>query len=184
MLFRDIQYYRYPHFNFSLVYATPYIRIFTFVTGIIVYDLFEIICKNNSMCVFVEKNSNKLEVFLLILNIFWWINANDIPLPVVAQEIINIILSGVTIIVFSREKGIISNFLLHQRWLEKFGHISMEFYLIHYLVINIGAKLIFSVIKQNNLILFCSIFVFGGISILLAVFLQKITERYFKITSI
>lgn len=177
MLFRDLQYYRFPEMNFSLVYSTPYICIFVFCSGIIVYDLFEYYCRNNMVQAFIRKKATELELIFAIMNVFWWIYASNNSLPTVIQEEINIMLTGITIIIFSNQKGRISNFLLSRKLLKKFGSISMEFYLVHYLVINIGAELIFSFVEKNNVVLGCSIFIFFGISILLSVFLREISKR-------
>ena len=172
MVFRYLQYYRFPDFQLSLVYSTVYIRIFSFMAGILCFDIREDF-REATYCV------SNFELPLAIITIFWWLFAGISPLPMVFQELINIILASLLIIVFSFDKGIVSSHLNRQKELLYFGDISLEFYLIHYLVINIGIDLIEPVLIKNVLNGLISAFAFFVISLFLSVILHCFSSKFY-----
>ena len=172
MVFRDLQYYRFPEVQLSLVYSTIYIRIFSFLAGILCFSIREELRTAN-------RRLSELELPLTLISLFWWLFAGTTPLPMVLQEIICIILASLLIIVFSFDEGIVSGYLNNQKGLLYFGDISLEFYLIHYLVINIGIDLIESILTKNIFIGLVSAIAFFVISYYLAVVLHRQSSKFY-----
>ena len=97
----------------------------------------------------------------------------------VLQEIFCIILASLLIIVFSFDEGTVSSYLNSKKSLLYFGDISLEFYLIHYLVINIGIDLIESILTKNIFIGLVSAIAFFVISYYLAVVLHRLSSKFY-----
>ena len=113
MIFRDLQYYRFPELQLSLVYSTVYIRIFSYLAGILSFIIREELRTENYRI-------SKLEIPLVIISVLWWLLAGGIPLPMVFQELISLILSSLLIIVFSFDAGIVKPKIPDHFWWYKF----------------------------------------------------------------
>lgn len=172
MVFRYLQYYRFPELQLSLVYSTVYIRIFSFLAGILCFTIREELRTANLRI-------SNLELPLALTSLLWWLFAGIIPLPMVFQELINMVLASLLIIVFSFDGGPVSGHLNSQKWLLFFGDISLEFYLIHYLVINICIDLIESVLTKNVFLGLISAIAFFAISYYLAVILHRLSSKFY-----
>lgn len=172
MVFRDLQYYRLPELQLSLVYSTVYIRIFSFLAGILCFTIREELRAEN-------RHISDLELPLTLISLLWWLFAGITPLPMVLQEIICIILASLLIIVFSFDEGIVSGHFNKQKRLLHFGDISLEFYLIHYLVINIGIDLTESVLTKNVFFGLISAIAFFIISYYLAAALHSLSSKFY-----
>lgn len=172
MVFRYLQYYRFPGLQLSLVYSTVYIRIFSFLAGILCFTIREEIRTAN-------RHISDLELPLTLISLLWWLFASSTPLPMVLQEIICIVLASLLIIVFSFDEGIVSNYLNSKKSLLYFGDISLEFYLIHNLVINLGIDLIEAILTKNILLGFVSAIACFVISYYLAVVLHRQSSKFY-----
>jgi peptidoglycan/LPS O-acetylase OafA/YrhL len=134
-----------------LVYTTPYFRIFDFLIGICLGMYF----KNKR----ISKNFNKtsfsiievLSVGIALFIYFWGIHQN---LYIVTLAYIPIM--TLVIYVFAFDSGVISR-LLATPYLVRLGNISMDFYLIHYVVILYGGAGLIKYFGHtpNLLIIFC-----------------------------
>ena len=173
MVFRYLQYYRFSEFQLSLVYSTVYIRIFSFLAGHLCFTIMEELRE-------ADFHISNLELPLTLLSLLWWFFAGIIPLPMVFQELISMVLSSFLIIVFSFDEGLVSDNLNKQKWLLFFGDISLEFYLIHYLVINIAIDMIESLLTKNVLHGVFSAIAFFIISYSLAVILHYMSSKFYN----
>lgn len=121
------------------VYISPFTRIFDFIVGIFLFDLYQYF-KNNDLK-FNNKFSNILEIasfatiFVFFIfkdyisinfrySIYYWI------------PICMLIFSFALTFLLSKNNNIISKFLSY-KWLVYLGEISFAFYMIHYLVIDV-----------------------------------------------
>ena len=172
MVFRYLQYYRFPELQLSLVYSTVYIRIFSFMAGILCFTIREEIREVNC-------HISNLELPFTILSLFWWLFAGVTPLPTVFQELISIVLGSLLIIVFSFDGGLVSRNVNSQKWLQFFGDISLEFYLIHYLVINIAIDMIEPVLIKNIFLGLASALTFFVISFFLSLILHYLSSKFY-----
>lgn len=157
------------------VYISPFTRIFDFVIGIFLFDLFAFV--KNKKFTFNNNYSNILEIsslFTLLLfflfkdyfsinfrySIYYWI------------PMCFIIFSFAFSFLYGKNDTIISN-ILSKNWLVYFGEISFAFYLIHYIVIdfiiktnkNLGSPFseIILIIVMFSITLLSSIFAFEKI---------------------
>lgn len=126
-----------------ITYGSPYTRIFSMFTGILICDLYY--KKRNRI-----KSNTFREVVIICIVLFWiwnmrvYFNPKDNPTfryPIVA--IINNLISLGIIYVFSFENGSISRILQHKT-LVILGGCAMYVYLLHYPVIHI----VYGVINQ------------------------------------
>ncbi len=69
---------------------------------------------------------------------FWWIIADITGIPTVVTECADMLISMLIVLIFAfSNKGIVS-ILLSKEKILNLGKISLEFYLLHYLVIQYG----------------------------------------------
>ena len=132
MAIREIEYVRFADRGLSIIYINPLVRLFPFLLGIIGYNIY---------CLLGEykiKNGSFIEILGIAIFILWWVTADETGLPIVITECIDMLISLLVILifVFSRE-GIVSIVFSKEKMLN-LGNISLDFYLIHYLVINYG----------------------------------------------
>lgn len=170
MVFRDLEYYRFPDLNLSLVYSSPYIRVFAFLSGMLCFDIREIITERIS-------GLSKLEIPAAAIAFLWWILAGRIPLPMVLQEIVSISLSVMLVLIFSFDGGTLSGYCRKYEVLLYLGDISLEFYLVHYLMIEIGTARFGNVLTANAWTAAAGIPVFFIISYCLSVLLHKLSLK-------
>ena len=128
----QIEYIRFADRGLSIIYRSPLIRIFPFLLGITGYDIY---------CLFGDsriKNSSLVEILGIVSFFLWWIIANNTGFPTVITECIDMMVSMLVILIFAfSNEGIISRLLSKEKMLD-LGNISLDFYLIHYPVIQYG----------------------------------------------
>ena len=132
MIIREIEYVRFADRGLSMIYINPLIRIFPFLLGIIAHNIY---CLLDN---FQIKNGSVAEVSGIAAFFIWWIIANKTGFPTVVTECTDMLIAMLVILIFAISRdGIISKLLSMKKMLD-LGNISLEFYLIHYLVINYG----------------------------------------------
>ena len=132
MLIREIEFVRFADRGLSIIYINPLIRLFPFLLGIIGYNFYCLLGD------FRIKNGFFVEILGISMFFLWWIFADRTGLPTIVIECIDMFISLLVILVFVFSKeGIVSN-MLSKRTMLNLGNISLEFYLIHYMVINYG----------------------------------------------
>ena len=84
------------------------------------------------------KNGSFVEILSIIVFFLWWMTAYKTGLPTIVTECTDMLISMLVVLVFAiSNNGIVSGFLSNEKML-KLGQISLEFYLVHYMVINYG----------------------------------------------
>ena len=132
MVIRQIEYIRFADRGLSIIYINPLIRIFPFLLGIVACNIY------HHMDSFRIKNGSIVEALSIAVSFLWWIAADRTGLPTVVTECMDMVISMLVILVFSLStRGIISGLLGSKKMLA-LGKVSLEFYLVHYLVINYG----------------------------------------------
>ena len=132
MLIRYIEYVRFVDSGLSIIYRNPIIRIFPFLLGIIAFNIYSLLSD------FRIKNGSFVEIPAIAAFFLWWIIADDTGLPTLVTECADMLISMLVILIFAlSDRGVVSGLLSKDKML-KMETISMEFYLIHYLVINYG----------------------------------------------
>ena len=132
MLIRQIEYIRFADRGLSIIYINPLIRLFPFLLGIISYNIY---CFMGDYRI---KKGSFAEISSIAVFLLWWIIANKTGLPTVVTECIDMLISMLVVLVFAfSRRGIVSGLLSKDKMLY-LGKISLEFYLVHYLVIHYG----------------------------------------------
>ena len=132
MVVREIEYIRFADRNLSIIYINPLIRIFPFLLGIIGYNIYQ------HLSDFRIENGSVIEILGIVVFLLWWVIADKTGFPTVVTECIDMLSSMLVILIFAFSRnGIISSLLSKEKLLD-LGKISLEFYLVHYLVINYG----------------------------------------------
>ncbi len=132
MIIRWIEYIRYADRGLSIIYRSPLIRVFPFLLGIVTYNIY---CIPDKLQI---KNGSYIEATGISVFLLWWIFADKSGLPTLINECTDMLVSMLVVLIFAfSRRGIISGFLSNEKMLN-WGRISLEFYLIHFLVINYG----------------------------------------------
>ena len=132
MAIREIEYIRFADRGLSIIYINPLIRIFPFLLGLIGSNIY---CLMDN---FRIKNESLAEMTSIAAFFLWWIISAKTGLPTVVTECTDMLISMLVIFIFAISRnGIISGLLSKKRVLA-LGCISLEFYLIHSLVIHYG----------------------------------------------
>ena len=132
MVIGQIEYVRFADRGLSIIYRSPLIRIFPFLLGIMAYNIYYL--GGN----FQIKNGSFVELQGIVVFFLWWIIAYQTGLPTVVTECTDMLVSMLVILIFAfSNKGIVSLLLCNTKMLD-LGNISLDFYLIHYLVIQYG----------------------------------------------
>lgn len=132
MAIREIEYIRFADRGLSIIYINPLIRLFPFLLGMIGYDIYRLLGDLR-----MEKGSFA-EISGMAVFFLWWITAKKTGLPTVLTECADMLVSLLVVLVFAiSRRGFVSG-LLSQEKLLYLGKISLEFYLIHYSVIQYG----------------------------------------------
>lgn len=120
----------------SIFYISPITRVFDFIIGIILFQLF----KNNVSSKYSTLKLSILETVSILLFIVFFYFHREVP-QVLRYSIYYWIPMMIIIFVFSIGGGLFSN-ILSKQWLIYLGKISFGFYLIHQLVIRYFSILI------------------------------------------
>ena len=132
MAIRQIEYVRYADRGLSIIYINPLIRVFPFLLGIVAYNIYCLLGD------FQIENGSFFEILGIAVFLLWWILADKIGLPTVVTECTDMLVSMLVVLIFAfSRRGIVSGLLSKQKMLN-LGKISLEFYLLHYLVIHYG----------------------------------------------
>ena len=132
MLIRQIEYVQFADKDLNIIYINPLIRLFPFLLGIMAYNIYSLLGNLRI------RNTTFAEILGIALFFLWWIIAYKTGFPTVVTECIDMLVSIVVILIFAfSDKGIVSLLLSKKKMLE-LGSISLDFYLIHYLVIQYG----------------------------------------------
>ena len=132
MVIREIEYVRFADRYLSILYINPLVRVFPFLLGIIAYNIYHLLGD------FRIENGSFVEVLALTVFFSWWIIANQTGLPTVMTECADMLFSMLVVLIFAFSKSGIVSILLSKEKMLSLGNISLEFYLVHYLVINYG----------------------------------------------
>ena len=176
VVFQMLQYRIFPEANLGLVYSTPYINIFAFVIGILCYDLFDYIRLNKPVT-----NTTFIEFIIAVVAIVWALLSGIITgiWPDVINYEINMLLSSAIVVVFAFERGLCSRLLCAKLFIW-FGKISFEFYLIHYMVINIGYDVLSPYLGSSDMTLLLYVVIFSVISVALAYLSNRLINYIYK----
>lgn len=112
----------------SLFYVNPFFRIFDFIIGILLFELYERI-KNQQRLI----HYNILEISSVLLLVLFFVFHREFPL-VLRYSVYYWLPMSLLILIFSFQKGFISNFLSN-RILILLGEISFGFYMFHQLIL-------------------------------------------------
>lgn len=132
MVIREIEYIRFADRGLSIIYRSPLIRLFPFLLGIVAYNIY---CLLGNYRI---ASSSLVEILGIAMFLLWWIMADKTGLPTVVTECTDMLVSMLVVLIFALSgKGIVSALLSKEKILY-LGKISLEFYLVHYLIINYG----------------------------------------------
>ncbi len=132
MLIRQIEYVSFADRGLSIIYRSPIIRLFPFLIGIVACNCY---CRCRNLRV---ANGTFLETLGIAAFFLWWITADKTGLPTIVTECVDMLVSMFVVLIFAiSRRGIVSGLLSGKKILA-LGNISLEFYLVHYLVINYG----------------------------------------------
>ena len=127
-------------FKYGLLYCSPYIRVFFYVYGVLLGNVFCGYCDRIKQ--WGRKNvlqSTGLEIGSILMFLFGYIVITNYDVEI--SYLVNMILSGVLILVFACSLGKVSDYL-NRKTNVALGGISFEFYLIHYPLIVLGWRYI------------------------------------------
>ncbi len=132
MAVRQIEFVRFAGRGLSIIYKNPLIRLFPFLLGIVTYNICSLSVN------YRIKNSSLAEIAAIVIFLLWWMTAYKSGLPTVVTECVDMLISMMVISVFVfSDRGIVS-ILLSKEKILALGNISLDFYLIHDLVIQYG----------------------------------------------
>lgn len=157
----------------ALFYISPILRIFDFIFGIYLFKLSHYFSKK-------DYNYSILEFSSLIVFLSFFIVANFFPeifLPF-AYSIYFWIPLGFFILIFSVEKGIISNYILKKSMFLFLGALSYPFYMWHQLVIRFFERLDFGYYGNNRLIFL--FFICLTLTIIISYLYSILEKKYIK----
>lgn len=165
-------------FDWDTYFAvSPFYWIFYYFIGLITGLIF----KNIKNCVNVSSNSfSFLEILMVIVTVIVYFIGMNLELNKEYIKIIYLTNFIFLIIIFAYDKGIISKIL---SWPLNIylGNVSMEFYLIHYLVVAYGSKILGSCFgfTENNIFVFCIILFFTSLMVSIGIkkFLRNISIK-------
>ena len=132
MVIGHIEFVRFADLGLSILYRSPLLRVFPFLLGIAGYN----ICYLGGN--FRIKQGSFAEILAVAAFFIWWIVAYESGLPTVLTECISMLVALLVILVFAFSDGGIVTALLSKGKLFYLGNISLDFYLVHYLVIWYG----------------------------------------------
>ncbi len=132
MVIGQIEFVRFADLGLSILYRSPLLRIFPFLIGIAGYNICSLSGK------FRIKHGPFVEIPAIAVFLIWWVMAYETGLPTVVTECISMLVALLVILVFSFSGGGIVSDLLSRGKMFYLGKISLDFYLVHYLVIRYG----------------------------------------------
>lgn len=112
----------------DLSYGSPYFRIFDFILGMLLYNLYN----NYRECAIFK--SSTWEVFVMLLFVLYYIFRDVVGLSSSVQIFLDAALPVLMIFIFSFQKGVISRCLSSKYW-QKLGAITMYIFFFHYVAV-------------------------------------------------
>ena len=164
-----------PIYYKNLFYVNPFFRIFDFIVGILLFELYLKI-KNTEKVI----NYNVLEFSSILLLVVFFIFHSELPL-VVRYSIYYWLPMSFLILVFAFQKGVVSR-LLSTNTLILLGEISFGFYMFHQLVLKYFLMLNKSLLHITNEYLIISIILIVSliISYISLIWFENPVNRYLK----
>lgn len=170
MFFRGLQYIVFPDAGLDLIYLNPLIQTFPFQLGILLYALLS--CLKD----WKIRKGTLLEGASLFLVLFWWAFGGLLNLPALIVRCADMVISMVLILVFTvSTEGAFSR-ILGSRPVSAASAVSMEFYLVHYMVIQYGLLLLGRTIGFSSEMVVAMTLVFFAASLFLALLIKKIWD--------
>lgn len=159
----------------SLFYVNPFFRIFDFIIGILLFELYERI-KNQQRLI----HYNILEISSVLLLVLFFVFHREFPL-VLRYSVYYWLPMSLLILIFSFQKGFISNFLSN-RILILLGEISFGFYMFHQLILKYFKNLNAAYFHIENEYLIISILFIVSIlvSYISFIWFENPVNRYLK----
>jgi peptidoglycan/LPS O-acetylase OafA/YrhL len=117
-----------PKYYKDLFYVNPFFRIFDFIIGILLFELYQILKVKKRLF-----NSSMLEFLSLSLLVGFFSIHLYFPL-VVRYSFYYWLPMSFLILVFAFQEGVVSRLLSHEKWL-LLGEISFGFYMFHQLIL-------------------------------------------------
>ena len=156
----------------SLIYASPYRRVFYVLIGMSLAQIYNKIFDNKNQPL-TKLLASVLEIFISIIAILYSILRNTLlPNQIYYIYVIDVILCSFFILIFSFNSGICS-FFLSKKYMQKLGNISMYIFLIHYQIRDYLGWLINKIIGWNYVSSICfTIFLYSS-SIIISLFVSK-----------
>lgn len=166
-----------PFFN-DLSYGTPFYRVFSFILGILLCDIY--ICSRN----FFKKRKNILNIleFLSIISVIVWyfvrmsIVKNNIFCMTICY-FIDLILPAFVLFSFSFEGGYLSNFFIKA---SNYSNNTMYIYLFHSVAISYIVPLVDLINISNKYKVIIDLILVILLTIFLIYFCKKIKKRLIK----
>lgn len=159
----------------SLFYVNPFFRVFDFVIGLLLFELYSKI-KNQQRLI----HYNILEVSSVLLLVLFFVFHREFPL-VLRYSVYYWLPMSLLILIFSFQKGFISNFLSN-RVLILLGEISFGFYMFHQLILKYFKNLNATYFHIENEYLMISIIFIVSllISYISFIWFENPVNRYLK----
>lgn len=132
MVVRQIEYIWFADRGLSIIYINPLIRLFPFLLGILAYNIYYLLDD------FKFENGSFVELAGISVFLLWWIMADKTGFPTVVTECTDMLVSILVILIFAFSNRGILSFLLSKEKMLDLGNVSLDFYLLHYLVIQYG----------------------------------------------
>ena len=170
MVIRQIEYVRFADCGLSIIYINPLIRVFPFLLGIVVYNIYRLLSG------FRIKNGSFVEILGIALFFLWWAIADKTGFPTVITECTDMLVSMLVVLIFAfSNRGIVS-LLLSTKKMLYLGNISLDFYLVHYLVIQYGMIAAKHFGLDQGIVVFLLTILYFVISLCGAYIIHSITE--------
>ena len=115
-------------YNCSLVYSSPYRRVFYVLTGMCISLIFYRLHNKKNEISFTM--ASLFEICIVVITLLYHFLRNTLPGGYYLY-VIDIIICSVLVFIFAYDKGIVSQFMAHS-YMQKLGNMVMYIYLIHY----------------------------------------------------
>lgn len=162
------------HFSLLFLYVSPYVRIFYYIGGMLLAYT-----SSNLFTNLTKQNGTLLEFFsIAVMSIAYFLGIK-IGTENQITNLIYVPVISFAIIIFSKDKGIVSRFMANN--INSYlGSISMEIYLLHYIVINYGGSaLLIRLFGSNTVLLFVYCITLFLLTIAASAIYQKISIKIF-----
>lgn len=149
----------FPNENIVLSFTTPYINIFYFVIGMLLYKLYAIIHEKKLEEKITFSSATFLEIILSILLIYLNFTFKN--------RILNTIAITLWIVFMALQKGLVSKILCNCKFISFLGKISLHIYIVHY-IFTVIFTYIFQKIFPDNYMSFFTLIILEWILIILS----------------